>query len=145
MNTQQIAAITAAVIAALNSGKSPKVKAKHKPISSYKPANKAQHVKAKADKVLSDGLTERQLKNDVNVAKAFAKQGFQVTPRVDALTYNGWLKKGMRVVKGQHGTFVKGVGTLFHSGQVAVDTQPTKHEMTAEVSAMFMADQSFPA
>jgi hypothetical protein len=111
VNQAQIAMITAAVIAALNA---PKGKAKHKPQSSYKPANKftPKH---------QDGLSDRQITNDVKVAKAFKKAGFIVVPRVDALTYKGWLLKGQRVVKGQHGIFVKGVGTLFHSGQVAPD------------------------
>lgn len=96
---------------------------------------------AKSQESNVDGKTARQLKNDVNVAKAFKKAGFIVIPRVDALTYKGWLSKGMRVVPGQHGIFVKGVGTLFHSGQVATDVQPSKAEMTAEVNQM----QSFPA
>ena len=114
-NQAQIAAITAAVIAALNApkGKAKAVKS-HKPQSSYKPANKFE-IKHQ------DGLSERQIQNDVRVAKAFKKAGFTVVPRVDALTYKGWLSKGMRVVPGQHGIFVKGVGTLFHSGQVAPD------------------------
>lgn len=133
MTNAQIAAITAAVIAALNA---PKGKSTHKPQSSYKPANKYQNVKAKADKVLTEGKTERQLANDVAVAKAFKKAGFTVVPRVDALTYKGWLLKGMRVIPGQHGIYVKRVGTLFHSGQVAPDVQPSKAAMTDEVANM---------
>lgn len=133
INQAQIAAITAAVIAALNTAKPVK---SHKPQSSYKPANKYQNVKAKADKVLSDGKTERQIANDVAVATAFKKLGFIVVPRVDALTYKGWLSKGMRVQVGQHGVFVKGVGTLFHSGQVSPDVQLSKPAMIAEVQAM---------
>lgn len=130
-NSAQIAQIVAAVIQAMNAKPT-----KHKPQSSYKPANKYQNVKAKADKVLSDGKTERQIKNDVNVAKAFKKLGFIVVPRVDALTYKGWLSKGMRVQVGQHGVFVKGVGTLFHSGQVSPDLVLSKPAMIAEVAAM---------
>lgn len=134
MTNAQITAITNAVIAALNAGKSPKNKpskkaAAHKARSSYKPANKFE-IKHQ------DGLTERQIQNDVKVAKAFKKAGFTVVPRVDALTYKGWLLKGMRVVPGQHGIFVKDVGTLFHSGQVSPDVQPSKAAMTAEVSQM---------
>lgn len=133
-NQAQIAAIVAAVIAAMNT---PKNKGNtHKKLSSYKPANKFQNVKALSDKVLSDGKTERQISNDVAVAKAFKKAGFIVIPRVDALTYKGWLLKGMRVVPGQKGTFVKGVGTLFHSGQVAPDVVLSKPAMIAEVAAM---------
>lgn len=136
MTNAQIAQLIAAVIAQVNA---PKGAAKHKPQSSYKPANKYQNVKAKTDKVLSDGKTERQISNDVAVAKAFKKAGFIVVPRVDALTYKGWILKGMRVVPGQKGLFVKGVGTLFHSGQVATDVQPSKAQMTAEVGAMQQA------
>jgi len=112
--TALIAAVTAAVIAQLNA--KPKAKT-HKPQSSYKPKNNF----TPKGKILSDGKTARQLDNDVKVAKAFQKQGFTVVPRVDALTYKGWLLKGQRVVAGQKGIFVKGVGTLFHSGQVAPD------------------------
>lgn len=119
MTNTQIAAITAAVIAALNSGKAPKPSKK---ATSYKPANKYEP----KGKLLSEGRTERQVKNEVAVAKAFAKQGVSVTPRVDALNYKGWLAKGLRVRKGEHGTWVKGVGTLFHSGQVDVDPTLTE-------------------
>lgn len=111
MNSAQIAAITAAVIAALSATNKP---SKHKPQSSYKAPNKFTP-KGTVDK------SDRKLVNDVNVAKAFKKAGFIVVPRVDALTYKGWLLKGMRVQKGQKGLWVKGVGTLFHSGQVAPD------------------------
>lgn len=128
-----IAQVTAAVIATLNA--KPKAAKQHKKTSSYKAANKYEP----KGKINSEGKTERQLKNDVNVAKAFKKAGFIVVPRVDALTYKGWLLKGMRVVPGQHGIFVKGVGTLFHSGQVATDIQPSKAAMTQEVAAMQQA------
>jgi hypothetical protein len=137
MTNAQIQAITAAVIAALSVTKTPAKQ--HKKLSSYKPANRFQNVKAKADKVLSDGKTERQISNDVAVAKAFKKLGFTVVPRVDALTYKGWLLKGMRVQSGQHGTFVKGVGTLFHSGQVSPDLVMSKPAMMAEVAALTQA------
>ena len=131
MNQQAlIAAISVAVAAALKAGNKPAAK-QHKPQSSYKPANKFEFKSHGLQ-----GLSARQLDNDVKVAKAFAKQGITVVPRVDALTYKGWLGKGMRVIPGQHGTWVKGVGTLFHSGQVAVDVQPSKAEMTQEVQAM---------
>lgn len=72
----------------------------------------------------TDGLSDRQVKNNQAVVRAFKKNGLAVTPRVDVLSYNGWLAKGQRVVKGQKGTYVKGVGTLFHASQVAPDTQP---------------------
>lgn len=130
INHAQIAAITAAVIAALNTAK-PTAK-QHKKLSSYKPKNNYEP----KGKILSDGKTERQIANDVAVAKAFKKLGFIVVPRVDALTYKGWLSKGMRVQVGQHGVFVKGVGTLFHSGQVSPDLVLSKPAMIAEVQAM---------
>ncbi len=133
MNQAQIATIIAAVIAQVNA--KPKASKSHKPLSSYKAANKFEP----KGKISSDGKTERQLKNDVAVAKAFKKAGFTVVPRVDALTYKGWLSKGMRVIPGQHGTWVKGVGTLFHSGQVLPDVQPSKAAMTAEVAQLTQA------
>lgn len=130
MNQAQLAAIIATVIAAMDN--QPKAAKQHKKQSSYKPANKFEP----KGKVASEGKTERQIKNDVAVAKAFKKAGFIVVPRVDALTYKGWLLKGMRVVPGQHGIFVKGVGTLFHSGQVATEVKVSKEQMTAEVVQM---------
>lgn len=145
MTQSQLASLIATAVAAALAAQSKPKASGHKAISTYKPANKHQSVKAKADKVLSDGLTERQLKNDVAVAKAFKKAGILVTPRVDALTYNGWLKVGKRVLKRQHGIYVKGVGTLFHSGQVAVEVQPSKAEMVAETAKITAAHASFPA
>lgn len=134
MNKSQLNAIVAAVVAAMSV--QPKA-SKHVKQSSYKPKNNF----TPKGKILSEGKTERQLKNDVNVAKAFAKQGITVTPRVDALNYNGWLSKGMRVVPGQHGTFVKSVGTLFHSGQVAADDKMSKSDMTAEAAKLLASAQ----
>lgn len=139
MNDKQIAALIAAIVKIVKDADKPQ----HKPISSYKAANKNQHVKAKTDKVLSDGRTKRQLANDVAVGKAFLKIGLHVTPRVDALTYKAWLSKGFRVIPKERGLFVKGVGTLFHSGQVAPDVQPSKAEMRAEVANLSQADVEF--
>jgi hypothetical protein len=116
MNKSDLAMIVAAVAQVLDArqAKKPTFKA----TSSYKPANKF----TPKGPIPSDGATDRQVKNMAAVAKAFAKQGLQVVPKVDALTYKGWLKKGMRVNKGAKGTFVKGVGTVFHAGQVSRDT-----------------------
>jgi len=114
MNQAQIAQIVAAVVVALQT--KPALKASHKAVSTYKAANKF------TPKGRVDGQSSRQLDNDVKVAKAFKKLGMNVTPRVDVLTYKAWLAKGLRVKAGQHGVFVKGVGTLFHSGQVSKDT-----------------------
>ena len=76
---------------------------------------------AKKPAVNPDGLSDRQVANNAAVVRAFKKAGLTVTPRADVLSYNGWLAKGQRVVKGQKGTWVKGVGTLFHASQVAPD------------------------
>lgn len=101
----------------------------HNP-SSYKPANKYQP----KGKILSEGKTERQLKNDVAVGKAFAAKGLTVVPRVDVLTYKAWLLKGLRVRTGEKGVYVKGVGTLFHLSQVATEIKLSKAEMAAETA-----------
>ncbi len=133
MNQAQLAQIVATVVAVMQTqNNQPKAAKQHKKLSSYKPKNDF----TPKGKILSEGKTERQIANDVKVAKAFKKAGFIVVPRVDALTYKGWLSKGMRVVPGQHGIFVKGVGTLFHSGQVAVEAVVSKAQMTAEVIQM---------
>jgi hypothetical protein len=115
MTNAQIQALSTAIAIAVATALNSKKQTTHKAVSTYKPASK---FIAKGN---TSGFSDRQLKNDVAVAKAFKKQGFLVTPRVDCLTYKGWLSKGMRVQAGQRGIFVKGVGTLFHSGQVKKD------------------------
>lgn len=132
MTKQQFTALTALLNALVNTqAKTTKkpVKQAAKP-SSYKPANK-HYPKGK---ILSEGKTERQITNDVKVAKAFDKQGISVVPRVDCLTYKGWLSKGLRVKSGERGTWVKGVGTLFHLGQVETDVKVSKAQMSAETA-----------
>ena len=63
---------------------------------------------------IDGGLTERQIKNDSAVIRAFKKLGLSVTPRKDVMTYNMWLKQNRKVRPGQKAkTFVKGVGSLF--------------------------------
>jgi hypothetical protein len=110
-------------------------KINHKAVSTYKAANKF------TPKGKVDGMSSRQLDNDVKVAKAFKKLGMNVTPRVDVLTYKAWGLKGMTPVKGSKGVFVKGVGTLFHSGQVARSTtfdyldKPTAQDASASFPA----------
>lgn len=125
MKKAEINQIVAMLVKALSDANSKPVST----ISSYKAADKYE----KKGKIVQ---SDRKIRNDVAVTKAFAKQGITVIPRQNVLTYKGWLALGKRVIAGQKGTYVKGVGTLFHSGQVAPDTQPTKAEMAAEVAAM---------
>src|SRR3954468_12004353 len=68
--------------------------------------------------VLVDGKTERQLKTDVAVVRAFKKAGYgSVTPRVDVMTYNRWVAEGYKVKTGEKSVKVKQF-RLFHKKQV---------------------------
>jgi hypothetical protein len=78
---------------------------------------------------IDGGLTERQIKNDSAVIRAFKKLGISVKPRIDVMTYNMWLKQGRKVRPGQKAkAFVKGVGNLF-----TLDQTDTFHETKAEL------------
>jgi hypothetical protein len=80
---------------------------------------------------IDGGLTERQIKNDSAVIRAFKKLGLSVKPRVDVMTYNMWLKQGRKVRPGQKAkAFVKGVGSLFTVDQTDAYV-PDKAEMQA--------------
>lgn len=85
----------------------------------------------KASPALVDGKTERQLKLDVAVVRAFKKAGYgNVTPRVDAQTYNRWLAEGFKVKPGEKAVKVKQF-RLFHKSQVEFVGVPSKGDMRA--------------
>lgn len=84
---------------------------------------------------LVDGKTERQLKTDVAVCKAFKKAGFgQVIPRVDCMTYNRWMAQGFKVKPGEKSVKVAQF-RLFHKSQVEFVGQPDKADLQAEANA----------
>ncbi len=106
--------IAAAVASALSNGK-----AEAKPVAN----------------TLVDGKTERQLKTDVAVCKAFKKAGFgSVVPRVDCMTYNRWMAQGFKVKPGEKSVKVAQF-RLFHKSQVEFVGAPNKEDLQAEANA----------
>lgn len=84
---------------------------------------------------LVDGKTERQLKTDVAVCKAFKKAGFgEVKPREDVMTYNRWMANGFKVKPGEKSVKVKQF-RLFHKSQVEFVGAPNKEDLQAEANA----------
>lgn len=124
MTNGQITALAAALAQALAKTQT---KAKSQPKSAKQTVNATLPFKRSID----GGLTERQIKNDSAVIRAFKKLGVSVTPRKDVMTYNMWLKQGRKVRPGQKArTFVKGVGSLFTLDQT--DTYVvSKNELAA--------------
>lgn len=115
MTHAQIAQITAAVIAALNSTKIPRKSRKYPSVAKregYKPSNTSVELPVRQD---------RQIQRLAKVARGFERKGIklefdQVTGRfVNVKPYKTWLLEGRVVSKGQHG-----VSGLFHVSQTEV-------------------------
>lgn len=84
---------------------------------------------------LVDGKTERQLKTDVAVCKAFKKAGFgEVKPREDVMTYNRWMANGFKVKAGEKSVKVMQF-RLFHKSQVEFVGAPNKADLQNEANA----------
>jgi len=82
-------------------------------------------LKALMSKVREEALAERDAATKANsaaameaaVVKAFKRSGFQdVQPRVNCLTFNKWIEKGMRPKEGEKAVKVKNL-RLFHQSQ----------------------------
>jgi hypothetical protein len=115
--------IAQAVAAALSNGMKPVATGSAKPIPN----------------TLVDGKTERQLKIDVAVCRAFKKAGFgNVVPREDVMTYNRWMANGFKVKPGEKSVKVKQF-RLFHKSQVEFVGAPNKEDLQAEANAANLA------
>ena len=91
---------------------------------------------------LVDGKTERQLKTDVAVCRAFKKAGFgNVVPREDVMTYNRWMANGFKVKPGEKSVKVKQF-RLFHKSQVEFVGAPNKEDLQAEANAANLAHKA---
>lgn len=91
---------------------------------------------------LVDGKTERQLKIDVAVCRAFKKAGFgNVVPREDVMTYNRWMANGFKVKAGEKSVKVKQF-RLFHKSQVEFVGAPNKEDLQAEANAANLAHKA---
>lgn len=81
------------------------------------------------------GKSERSLKNEIAVVKAFKKAGFgDVTPHVDVMTFNRWMAKGFRPMEGSKSLKVKNL-RLFHKTQVRGITPEERAALQAQSDA----------
>jgi len=79
--------------------------------------------------------SERSIKNEIAVVRAFKKAGFgNVKPHVDVKTFNRWMAEGMRPVEGSKSLKVKNL-RLFHVSQVRVLTVEERTEAQAKSDA----------
>jgi hypothetical protein len=79
--------------------------------------------------------TERSLKNEIAVVKAFEKAGFGVvTPHVDVMTFNRWMAKGYRPMEGSKSLKIRNL-RLFHKTQVRSITPEERAELEAQSAA----------
>lgn len=93
----------------------------------------------KTTPALVDGKTERQIKIDIAVCRAFKKAGYgEVKPREDVQTYNRWLSQGYKVKTGEKSVKVKQF-RLFHKSQVEFVGLPDKAEQRAAGEAAVAA------
>ena len=91
---------------------------------------------------LVDGKTERQLKTEVAVCRAFKKAGFgNVVPKEDVMTYNRWMANGFKVKVGEKSVKVKQF-RLFHKSQVEFVGAPNKEDLQAEANAANVAHKA---
>ena len=82
-----------------------------------------------------DGKSERSIKNEIAVVRAFKKAGFgNVKPHIDVKTFNRWMAEGMRPVEGSKSLKVKNL-RLFHVSQVRLLTSEEKAEAQAKSDA----------
>lgn len=88
-----------------------------------------------AANTIVDSKTERQLKTDVAVCRAFKKAGYgEVKPREDVMTYNRWMANGYKVKTGEKSVKVKQF-RLFHKSQVEFVGQPDKADLQKQADA----------
>jgi len=90
--------------------------------------------------------SERSIKNEIAVVRAFKKAGFgDVKPHIDVKTFNRWMADGMRPIEGSKSLKVKNL-RLFHVKQVRALTAEEKQEAQAKSDAAIAEyDQSQPA
>jgi len=86
--------------------------------------------------------TERSLKNEIAVVKAFKKAGFGVvTPHVDVMTFSRWMAKGYRPMEGSKSLKIRNL-RLFHKTQVRSITPEERTELEAQSAAAVARHQA---
>ncbi len=96
------------------------------------PAAKAAKVPLAQSKSGVDAKTDRRLKTDAAVVRAFARKGYgNVTPREDVRTYNKFLEIGLKVRPGEKSVKV-GSLRLFHVSQCEHFAAPPKANVVSD-------------
>jgi hypothetical protein len=81
------------------------------------------------------GKSERSLKNEIAVVKAFKKAGFgDVRPHIDVKTFNRWVAEGLRPIEGSKSLKIKNL-RLFHRTQCRAITLEEKAALQAQSDA----------
>jgi len=79
--------------------------------------------------------SERSLKNEIDVIKAFKKAGFgDVTPHIDVMTFNRWMAKGFRPMENSKSLKINNL-RLFHKTQVRMITVEERAALQAQSDA----------
>jgi hypothetical protein len=82
-----------------------------------------------------NGKSERSIKNEIAVVKAFAKAGFKdAKPHVNIFTFRKWMERGYRPVEGSKSLKISNL-RLFHVSQVRKITSEEKAAMQAQSDA----------
>jgi len=81
------------------------------------------------------GKSERSVKNEIAVVRAFKAKGFgNVTPHVDVKTFNKWMLDGLRPIEGSKSLRVGNL-RLFHKSQLRPLTMEEKQAAKAQSEA----------
>ena len=81
------------------------------------------------------GKSERSIKNEIAVVRAFKAKGFgNVTPHVDVKTFNKWMLDGLRPMEGSKSLRVGNL-RLFHKSQLRPLTMEEKQAAKAQSEA----------
>jgi hypothetical protein len=118
--------------------------ANEKAVEKATAALKAEMQQALAAKpqTVTNGKTERSLKNEIAVVKAFKKAGFGVViPHLDVMTFNRWMAKGFRPLEGSKSLRVLNL-RLFHKTQVRSITPEERAELEAQSAAAIARHQA---
>jgi hypothetical protein len=82
-----------------------------------------------------NGKSERSIKNEIAVVKAFAEAGFKdAKPHVNIFTFRKWMERGYRPVEGSKSLKISNL-RLFHVSQVRKITSEEKAAMQAQSDA----------
>lgn len=91
--------------------------------------------KADSKAMAQAGKSERSIKNEIAVVKAFKKAGYgDVKPHVDVMTFKRWVANGLRPMEGSKSLKVKNL-RLFHKSQCRTITLEEKAAAEEQMQA----------